>query len=160
MERSCPPKLVCMYVTSSIALNNNFAKNVCYFLSFYSHENASGFYRVSSYFIVKVLCDIVPMRILPFCYVSSLSLSLSISSSLCLYISFIVSFLFQSLSLFLSSNGSSVLVPGTEILTSQGYNTKWLQYNQIRLGGHLALIVPHPQLHYSKAHKEKEIKEQ
>ena len=44
----------------SIALNNNFAKNVCYiFLSFYSHENASVFYRVSSYFIVKVLCDVV-----------------------------------------------------------------------------------------------------
>ena len=125
MERSCPPKLVCMYVTSSIALNNNFAKNVCYFLSFYSHENASGFYRVSSYFIVKVLCDIVPMRILPFCYVSSLSLSLSISSIHLLYCIFSLS-ISLSLSLSLSSNGSSVLVLGTEILTSQGYNTKWL----------------------------------
>ena len=58
----------------SIALNNNFAKNVCYiFLSFYSHENASWFYRVSSYSIVKVLCDIVPMRILPFCIFASIS---------------------------------------------------------------------------------------
>jgi ATP-binding cassette subfamily G (WHITE) protein 2 len=31
------------------------------------HENASGFYRVSAYFIAKVVCDIIPMRILPLC---------------------------------------------------------------------------------------------
>ena len=90
-------------------------------------------------------------------YVSSLSLYLLYIMSIhFLYCIFSLSI---SLSLFLSSNSSSVLVPGTEILTSQGYKTKWLWYNQIRLGG-LALIVPHPHLHYSEAHKEKEIKEQ
>ena len=44
-----------------------------------------------------------------------------------------------NLSLFLSSNGSSILVPGSEILTSQGYKTEWLWYDQIGLGG-LALL--------------------
>nr|XP_054773565.1 broad substrate specificity ATP-binding cassette transporter ABCG2-like [Lytechinus pictus] len=31
----------------------------------YIHESSSGFYRTSSYFISKVLCDLVPMRVLP-----------------------------------------------------------------------------------------------
>jgi ATP-binding cassette subfamily G (WHITE) protein 2 len=29
------------------------------------HENASGFYRTSAYFLSKVLCDLIPMRIIP-----------------------------------------------------------------------------------------------
>ncbi|CAH1794455.1 unnamed protein product [Owenia fusiformis] len=29
------------------------------------HESASGFYRVSAYFLAKLLCDIIPMRLLP-----------------------------------------------------------------------------------------------
>jgi len=29
------------------------------------HENASGFYRVSAYFLSKVFCDVIPMRIIP-----------------------------------------------------------------------------------------------
>uniref|UniRef100_A0A1X7SR17 ABC-2 type transporter transmembrane domain-containing protein n=2 Tax=Amphimedon queenslandica TaxID=400682 RepID=A0A1X7SR17_AMPQE len=37
------------------------------------HENASGFYRVSSYFIAKVLCDIIPMRVLPLCIFASVT---------------------------------------------------------------------------------------
>uniref|UniRef100_A0A1X7TD86 ABC-2 type transporter transmembrane domain-containing protein n=1 Tax=Amphimedon queenslandica TaxID=400682 RepID=A0A1X7TD86_AMPQE len=37
------------------------------------HENASGFYRISSYFIAKVLCDIIPMRILPLCIFASVT---------------------------------------------------------------------------------------
>jgi ATP-binding cassette subfamily G (WHITE) protein 2 len=33
------------------------------------HESASGFYRVSAYFVSKVLCDLIPMRIIPLtCY--------------------------------------------------------------------------------------------
>ena len=42
-------------------------------ISFSSHENASGFYRVSSYFIAKVLCDIIPMRVLPLCIFASVT---------------------------------------------------------------------------------------
>ncbi|XP_041364634.1 broad substrate specificity ATP-binding cassette transporter ABCG2-like [Gigantopelta aegis] len=29
------------------------------------HENASGFYRVSAFFLAKVICDVVPMRLIP-----------------------------------------------------------------------------------------------
>lgn len=29
------------------------------------HENANGFYRVSVYFLSKVTCDIIPLRLLP-----------------------------------------------------------------------------------------------
>ncbi|KAL8563939.1 hypothetical protein ACOMHN_059369 [Nucella lapillus] len=29
------------------------------------HENVSGFYRVSAYFMAKLLCDVVPMRLFP-----------------------------------------------------------------------------------------------
>ena len=29
------------------------------------HENASGFYRVSAFFISKVLTDLIPLRIIP-----------------------------------------------------------------------------------------------
>ena len=66
-------------------------------------------------------------------------LSLSLSSSLCLPFLYCIASLLISLSLFLFSNGSSILVPGSEILTSQGYKTEWLWYDQIGLGG-LALL--------------------
>uniref|UniRef100_A0A1X7TD60 ABC-2 type transporter transmembrane domain-containing protein n=1 Tax=Amphimedon queenslandica TaxID=400682 RepID=A0A1X7TD60_AMPQE len=36
-------------------------------------------------------------------------------------------------------NGSSVLVPGSELLSFQGYKTSWLWYDMIGLGG-LALL--------------------
>ena len=29
------------------------------------HENANGFYRVSVYFLAKVTCDILPLRLMP-----------------------------------------------------------------------------------------------
>ena len=29
------------------------------------HENTSGFYRVSSYFLSTVVCDVIPMRLIP-----------------------------------------------------------------------------------------------
>ncbi len=37
------------------------------------HENSNGFYRVSVYFISKLLCDVIPMRLVPligFCVIS------------------------------------------------------------------------------------------
>ncbi len=30
-----------------------------------SHENGGGFYRVSSYFISKIVTDIIPLRLIP-----------------------------------------------------------------------------------------------
>lgn len=38
-----------------------FIKNRAIFL----HENVSGFYRVSAYYISTILCDVIPMRFLP-----------------------------------------------------------------------------------------------
>ncbi|XP_052785141.1 broad substrate specificity ATP-binding cassette transporter ABCG2-like isoform X2 [Mya arenaria] len=38
-----------------------FIKNRAIFL----HENVSGFYRVSAYFLSTVICDVIPMRFLP-----------------------------------------------------------------------------------------------
>jgi ATP-binding cassette subfamily G (WHITE) protein 2 len=32
------------------------------------HENASGFYRVSVYFLAKIICDIIPLRFIPLCF--------------------------------------------------------------------------------------------
>jgi len=36
----------------------------------YSHECASGFYRVSTYFLSKIFCDFIPMRLIPLCFFS------------------------------------------------------------------------------------------
>jgi ATP-binding cassette subfamily G (WHITE) protein 2 len=33
----------------------------------FTHECANGFYRVSSYFIAKVLCEFIPVRLMPLC---------------------------------------------------------------------------------------------
>lgn len=40
---------------------------ICHFQISYisSHQNVSGYYRVSSYFFAKVLCDLLPIRIIP-----------------------------------------------------------------------------------------------
>ena len=64
-------------------------------------------------------------------HLSTVSLSPSLFSS---YIS--LSPIFPSLH---SSNGSTVLVPGSEILSYQGYKTSWLWYDMIGLGG-LAIL--------------------
>lgn len=29
------------------------------------HENVSGYYRVSAYFLAKVFCDVIPLRMIP-----------------------------------------------------------------------------------------------
>lgn len=36
------------------------------------HENASGYYHVSTYFIAKLLCDLIPLRIIPSILFSSI----------------------------------------------------------------------------------------
>ena len=36
----------------------------------HSHENISGFYRVSVFFFAKVLVDLIPMRVIPLCIYS------------------------------------------------------------------------------------------
>ncbi|VDI24324.1 ATP-binding cassette, subfamily G (WHITE), member 2 [Mytilus galloprovincialis] len=33
--------------------------------SIFMHENVSGFYRVSAYFFSKIICDVIPMRLIP-----------------------------------------------------------------------------------------------
>ena len=38
---------------------------VCSFSLYASHENASGYYRVSAYFLAKIFSDVVPMRLIP-----------------------------------------------------------------------------------------------
>ena len=46
-----------MYV--SLCVRNAFL------LCMYSHENASGYYRVSAYFLAKIFTDVVPLRLVP-----------------------------------------------------------------------------------------------
>ncbi|XP_065903793.1 broad substrate specificity ATP-binding cassette transporter ABCG2-like [Dysidea avara] len=31
----------------------------------FKHENISGYYRVSAYYLAKVICDVIPLRVLP-----------------------------------------------------------------------------------------------
>ena len=38
-----------------------------------SHQSAAGYYRVSSYFFAKMLCDLLPMRFLPVIFFSAIS---------------------------------------------------------------------------------------
>ena len=38
-----------------------------------SHQSATGYYRVSSYFFAKILCDLLPMRFLPVIFFSAIS---------------------------------------------------------------------------------------
>jgi ATP-binding cassette subfamily G (WHITE) protein 2 len=39
----------------------------------FMHESASGYYRVSSYFLARVLCDMLPLRIIPVLFFSLVS---------------------------------------------------------------------------------------
>ena len=38
---------------------------ITYISIFSSHQNVSGYYRVSSYFLAKVFCDLLPIRVIP-----------------------------------------------------------------------------------------------
>ena len=62
-----------MYMYMYVYVHEHVVDYCAIFISFSSHENASGFYRVSSYFIAKVLCDIIPMRVLPLCIFASVT---------------------------------------------------------------------------------------
>jgi len=37
------------------------------------HESARGFYRVSVYFLSKILCDFLPVRFVPLCLFSAIA---------------------------------------------------------------------------------------
>lgn len=37
------------------------------------HENISGYYRVSIFFLAKVVTDLIPMRIIPLCLFSMIA---------------------------------------------------------------------------------------
>ncbi|CAF1296421.1 unnamed protein product, partial [Adineta ricciae] len=39
----------------------------------FQHENVSGYYHVSTYFLAKILCDIVPLRTIPTIFFSSIA---------------------------------------------------------------------------------------
>ncbi|XP_071953602.1 broad substrate specificity ATP-binding cassette transporter ABCG2-like isoform X2 [Antedon mediterranea] len=39
----------------------------------FNHESASGYYRTSCYFMAKVFCDLLPMRVLPTCVFSAIT---------------------------------------------------------------------------------------
>jgi len=39
----------------------------------YSHQSARGYYRVSAFFLTKVFCDLLPMRIVPVIFYSAIS---------------------------------------------------------------------------------------
>ena len=45
---------VCVCVCCKILISYN-----------YSHQNVSGYYRVSTYFLAKVFCDLIPIRVIP-----------------------------------------------------------------------------------------------
>ena len=38
----------------------------------FMHENASGYYHVSTYFIAKLVCDLIPLRLIPSIFFSSI----------------------------------------------------------------------------------------
>jgi len=38
-----------------------------------SHQNVSGYYRVSSYFFAKILCDILPIRLFPVIFYTTIT---------------------------------------------------------------------------------------
>ena len=43
---------------------------VVHYCASYSHENVSGFYRVSAFFLAMVLADLFPVRFFPLCVFS------------------------------------------------------------------------------------------
>ncbi|XP_076467726.1 broad substrate specificity ATP-binding cassette transporter ABCG2-like isoform X2 [Babylonia areolata] len=67
------------------------------------HENVSGFYRVSAYFMAKLLCDVIPMRLLP----------VAVFSAICYFMIGFRSgyeyFLFFMLDLFLTTLSASAI---------------------------------------------------
>ena len=52
----------------------------------YRHENISGFYRVSAFFLAKVFADLIPMRVIPICFYSLIVYFMVGKCSICMYI--------------------------------------------------------------------------
>ena len=47
--------------------------NYTIYSQYCSHENSSGYYRVSIYFIAKVTCDLISTRLFPLCFFAVIS---------------------------------------------------------------------------------------
>ena len=55
----------------------------------FRHEKESGFYRVSAYFIAKLLCDLLPMTVIPvplYCGITYWMIGNDISSKFDVYL--------------------------------------------------------------------------
>ena len=63
MELFIQQRAVFMYVNIYTIYCNAIQQVTLYIL--YRHEKESGFYRVSAYFLAKLLCDLLPMTIIP-----------------------------------------------------------------------------------------------
>ena len=63
MELFIQQRAVFMYV--NIQYIAMLYSKLCYTYYIYRHEKESGFYRVSAYFLAKLLCDLLPMTIIP-----------------------------------------------------------------------------------------------
>lgn len=55
------------------------------FFCAHRHECASGYYRVSAYFLAKVCCDILPMRVLPIVLFSAVTYWMIGSYHFCIF---------------------------------------------------------------------------
>lgn len=49
----------------------NFSTKI-FFILFFRHESASGYYRASVYFVAQVFADLIPNRVIPNCFFSIL----------------------------------------------------------------------------------------
>ncbi|KAH9519784.1 ATP-binding cassette sub- G member 2 [Bulinus truncatus] len=68
------------------------------------HENVSGFYRVSAYFVAKVFCDVIPLRMIPAAIFSCI-----VYFMLGLRMDGVEHFFFFALNLFLTAMSASAL---------------------------------------------------
>ena len=69
---------ICRHMFIHAILSNvglQYGHNDCCILYFTSlrHENASGYYRVSSFFLAKILTDLIPARIIPLLFYCAIS---------------------------------------------------------------------------------------
>ena len=56
-----------LFLALSISIYTNSILYI-YYIIYSRHENVSGYYRVSAYFIAKVLCDMLITRLFPLCF--------------------------------------------------------------------------------------------
>ncbi|KAH9508394.1 ATP-binding cassette sub- G member 2 [Bulinus truncatus] len=107
------------------------------------HENVSGFYRVSAYFVAKVFCDVIPLRMIPAAIFSCivyfmLALSFAISSTvrifalanLCLALSYVFMMLFSGLLINVGDLGD--WISWIKYLSIFRYSLNALQINELK----------------------------